>query len=99
MQHGMTASAVARLHGIFPGRFFGRRHPITEGGLKAVRADKDVVADILGAARSNLVNPLRRPDPRPDGPATVPGMRSCWPIPAPSPTPALPTATAASPPF
>ena len=40
---GMTASAVARLHGVSPGLLFGWRRRMAEGGLEAVRADEDVV--------------------------------------------------------
>jgi hypothetical protein len=43
MQPGMTVSAVARLHGVSPSLLFGWRRRMAEGGLEAVRADKDVV--------------------------------------------------------
>ena len=43
MQPGMTVSAVARLHGVFPNPLFQWRRRMTEGGHEAVRANEEVV--------------------------------------------------------
>jgi transposase len=43
MRPGMTASAVARLHGVSPSLLFAWGRRIAEGGVEAVRADEDVV--------------------------------------------------------
>jgi transposase len=43
MQPGLTVSAVARLHGVWPSLLFQWRRRMAEGGHEAVRADEEVV--------------------------------------------------------